>query len=64
MAEKIDFEKELARLNEIVSQIEGGVLPLEQSMALFEEGQAIISKLKKALEEAKTTIGKYTEIQQ
>lgn len=62
MEEKIEFEKELARLNEIVGKVESGVLPLEESIALFEEGQTIIQKLKNALEEAKETISKYTEI--
>lgn len=60
MENKIDFEKELARLEEIVNKIESGVLPLEESISLFEEGQKIIVSLKGALEEAKNTIEKYT----
>ncbi len=60
MENKIDFEKELARLEEIVNKIESGVLPLEESISLFEEGQKIIASLKGALEEAKNTIEKYT----
>lgn len=37
MAEK-KFETSLARLEEIVSELETGDLPLEQSLKLFEEG--------------------------
>ncbi len=59
MENKIDFEKELSRLEEIVNKIESGVLPLEESISLFEEGQKIIVSLKGALEEAKNTIEKY-----
>jgi len=33
------FEKSLARLESIVSRLEGGELPLEESLALFEEGR-------------------------
>lgn len=32
------FEEALARLEEIVARLEGGDLPLEESLALFEEG--------------------------
>lgn len=32
------FEKVVARLNEIVESLEKGDLPLERSLALFEEG--------------------------
>ncbi len=59
MENKIDFEKELARLEEIVDKIESGVLPLEESISLFEEGQKIIASLKGALEDAKAAIEKY-----
>ncbi len=60
MENKIDFEKELARLEEIVDKIESGVIPLEESISLFEEGQKIIASLKGALEDAKAAIEKYT----
>lgn len=41
MAEEVgkkSFEEALARLEEIVARLEAGDLPLEESMALFEEG--------------------------
>jgi exodeoxyribonuclease VII small subunit len=34
----MDFEKKLTRLEEIVSKMEGGNLPLEEALKLFEEG--------------------------
>lgn len=34
----MDFEKKLVRLEEIVRAMEGGEVPLEESLKLFEEG--------------------------
>lgn len=34
----MDFEKKLTRLEEIVEKMEGGEMPLEESLKLFEEG--------------------------
>ncbi len=64
MAEKIDFEKELAELNAIVKRFETEMLPLEESMALFEKGHKIIDRLKGALEEAKAKAAEYTEVRE
>jgi exodeoxyribonuclease VII small subunit len=38
MAKKDAFETQLKRLEEIVKQLEGGQLPLEDSLRIFEEG--------------------------
>ena len=38
---KLSFEESTARLEEIVSLLERGDAPLEQAMALFEEGAGI-----------------------
>ena len=54
--EKIDFEKSLARLQEIVDKIEKETLPLEESIKLYEEGKKLISVLEKTLKEAETKI--------
>ena len=54
--EKKTFEARLERLNEIVAKIEGEVLPLEQSMALFEEGKKLIVELQEELSQAKLKI--------
>ncbi len=44
MAEKKEpsFEEALARLEEIVRALDGGEAPLDQSLALFEEGVALV----------------------
>lgn len=42
MAEKMNFEKSMARLEEIVKLLERGDAPLESSLKLFEEGTALI----------------------
>ncbi|MDY5441113.1 MAG: exodeoxyribonuclease VII small subunit [Candidatus Enteromonas sp.] len=50
------FEERLSRLGEIVAKVEAGTLPLEEAMALFEEGNGLILSLQKELTEAKTKI--------
>lgn len=42
MAEKMTFEAALARLEEIVRQMEGGQAPLDKSLSLFEEGVSLV----------------------
>lgn len=54
--ETINFEKELARLNEIVSLIQGDEISLDESLKLYEEGNAIIKKLDAALKEAENKV--------
>ena len=61
MENKIDCEKELAHLEEIVEKMETSSLPLEESLSLFEEGQKSLKKLKAALDEAKAKIEKYSK---
>ncbi len=56
--EVINFEEELNTLNEIVEKIENNVLPLDESIKLFEKGSAIIKKLNGALKEAETKMAK------
>jgi exodeoxyribonuclease VII small subunit len=38
-AEDITFEAALAQLEEIVGKLEGGDLPLEEALSLYEQGQ-------------------------
>ena len=45
MAEKkVTFEQAMARLEEIVKQLEQGDAPLEDALALFEEGTRLMKK--------------------
>ena len=57
------FEERLARLNEIVSKVEGETLPLEEAMALYEEGKALITGLEKELKEAEEKVKKLRELE-
>ncbi len=40
--EKITFESAIARLEEIVRALESGSAPLDDSLALFEEGVSLV----------------------
>jgi exodeoxyribonuclease VII small subunit len=46
------FEDCLQRLEKIVEELEKGDLPLEQALALFEEGVALSTTCRKELESA------------
>ena len=59
--EKIDFEKEMKRLDEIANKISSQDLPLDECLALYQEGQKIIKKIKKALAEAAEKVEKVIE---
>ena len=54
--EKIEFEKSLKRLEEIVAKVEGETLPLEESLKLYEEGKKLIASLEKTLREAERKV--------
>jgi len=53
---KIDFEKELNRLNEMIEKLENDNSNLEDSLKLYEEAKALIKKLQKALKEAEQKV--------
>jgi exodeoxyribonuclease VII small subunit len=55
MAEK-KFEAALARLEEIVQELEKGDVPLEQSLKLFEEGIKLSRICTKRLDEAERKV--------
>ena len=55
---KIDFEESLKQLEEIVNKIENQTLPLDESIALYEQGKTIIDQLETALKEAEEKINK------
>lgn len=50
------FEETLEKLNKIVSELESGNLPLEESLEKFKEGIALSGECKKKLEEAKLVV--------
>jgi exodeoxyribonuclease VII small subunit len=49
---KGEFEKSLARLEEVVKRLESTDLPLDEAMKLFEEGVTLSRDCQKQLEEA------------
>ena len=65
---ELTFEAALQELTETVTRLEAGELSLEESLALFERGQALASQCQKLLETATlrveqlTTDGEIVEI--
>lgn len=55
---KIDFEKELNRLKEIVNKIQQKDLSIDESLALYEEGEKIINTLSSELKNAEEKLEK------
>ncbi len=58
MEQSKSFEAAMKRLEEIVRTMEGGELPLEESLKLFEEGTALVRSCGKQLDEAEMKIVK------
>ncbi|MFL6276281.1 MAG: exodeoxyribonuclease VII small subunit [Blastocatellia bacterium] len=53
---EIDFEAALRELEQIVEQLEAGDLPLERSLALFEQGVGLSRDCQKRLDEAERRV--------
>lgn len=53
---KLDFEKALAKLEQIVAEMEADELNLDQMLAKFKEGVALAKACAKRLNEAERTI--------
>ena len=56
MEQSKSFEASVARLEEIVRQMERGDVPLEQALSLFEEGTSLIRTCSKQLDEAELKV--------
>ncbi len=50
------FEISINKLDEIVKKLESGDLPLEESVALYEEGIKLAAECKKELDETKQKV--------
>ena len=62
MAEKkMSFEEALARLEEIVGEMDSGKAELDKLLELFEEGTTLVRKCKKELDNAEKKIKLVTE---
>lgn len=57
-AKKLTFEQSMARLDEIVRHLESGDMPLSDTLALFEEGTALVNSCNKMLDEAEQKVVK------
>ena len=55
------FEKLYARLEETVDKLEAGGLPLEQAIALYEEGMTLARQCQERLDDAELKITKLKE---
>ena len=56
MAQNKSFEEAIKRLEDIVKALESGDTPLEQSIALFEEGTELAGYCNKLLETAQQKV--------
>ena len=56
MAENMNFEQALDRLDQIVKKLESGETSLDQSMKLFEEGIALSGACNQMLKNAKQKV--------
>lgn len=56
MAQKMKFETSMARLDEIVSELEKNERPLDESIQLFEEGLKLVRACNEKLNEFETQV--------
>ena len=56
MAKTQSFEKRLERVREITALLEGGELPLEQGVKLFQEGVRLSRECSAELEQARVIV--------
>lgn len=56
MSEKMTFEQNLQRLEQIVRAMERGDAPLDESMKLFQEGTELIKNCSNLLDEAQLKV--------
>ena len=59
MSEKqLGIDETLAKIDDIVSKLESGSVPLEQAIELYKEGATLILNCNKMLSEAELTLSK------
>ncbi len=58
---KMSYEEAFKELRSVVEKMEGGELPLKDSLALFERGQALSARCGELLEEAQLRLRQLTE---
>jgi len=58
--DEMSFEAAMAELERVVGQLEGGEVPLEQSIALYERGAALKARCEKELKRAEAKVERIT----
>ena len=57
---KLTFEKALAELEQIVQKLERGDVPLEESVTIYERGEALKARCDELLRQAEARVEKIT----
>ena len=57
---KLSFEKALAELEQIVQKLERGDVPLEESVTIYERGEALKRRCEELLRQAEARVEKIT----
>ena len=58
--DKMTFEEAFTELESVVAQLEGGEIPLENAIELFERGQALSIRCSQLLDEAELKLKQLT----
>jgi exodeoxyribonuclease VII small subunit len=57
---KLTFERAMEELESIVNRLEGGKVPLEESVAIYERGEALKRRCEELLRQAEARVDKIT----
>jgi exodeoxyribonuclease VII small subunit len=57
---KLPFERAIEELESIVKRLEDGKVPLEESVAIYERGQALKTRCEELLKQAEARVDKIT----
>ena len=57
---KLSFERAMEELESIVTRLEGGKVPLEESVAIYERGEALKRRCEELLRQAEARVDKIT----
>ncbi len=57
---KLSFERAMEELESIVTKLEGGKVPLEESVAIYERGESLKRRCEELLRQAEVRVDKIT----
>jgi len=58
----MSFEESMKRLEDIVTSLSEGELPLRQALTLYEEGMKLVKECRSALEDSKAKVEKLNRL--